>query len=174
MLYDHLHAVDLVRVSALRRANDNPTACTTGEDDMINDSDFLNGATIEYGKFGPNDEGFDFDHVLLLKMASGESYRFTVNLVWAENGYDYAMLIGNFGALGLQEPRYKSFNRAEIEQIKKFLEAYFLSHDIPVLSALVRKARPQAFRYRDNWIIEGSGEFYEFTFAGFKPIGSVG
>ncbi|HUI97767.1 MAG TPA: hypothetical protein VLX44_18570, partial [Xanthobacteraceae bacterium] len=95
-------------------------------------------------------------------------------LEWAQNGNDYAMLIGDFGALERNSATYKSFTTDEILQIRKFLERYFASHEIQYFSSLVRDARPTALRYRDNWIIEGNGELYRRGPSGMVPVGLHG
>jgi len=168
MLYDNLQAADLSQVAALRRANDNSTPCRTGEDDMSEPGDFLNGATIEYGSRIPDDDGRTLD-LFALKLPSGESYWFSGKIEFAENGYDYTILIGDFGALGRLSSTYKSFNKNQIMKISKFLEKYFLERQIQNFS--FKDGNLLAFHFREKWIVEGNGELYEGSYGEFRPVG---
>jgi len=122
--------------------------------------DFLNGATIEYGSRIPDDDGGSLE-LFGINLPSGESYWFAAKKEWAENGNDYALLIGNFGAIGRLSWKYRSFNKTQIMEIKAFLEKYFHTENIRYFSEIMDHRKPLAFHYRDKWIIEGNGELYD-------------
>jgi hypothetical protein len=125
---------------------------------MLHSGDFLKGATIAYGSMFPDNSGFSHSFEVI---TPAESYWFTAKLEFAQNENDFAMRIRLFGALGRMSTIFKSFSAYEIEEIKKFLEAYLSSHDIVGFLALTRGRRPFALRYADDWVIEGEGELYE-------------
>jgi hypothetical protein len=130
-------------------------------------TEFLEGATVVSEKVEPNEDedavlwkrgtkGTDgVIHVLALKTSTG-IIRFRLQCQWALNGEDYAVLIRKFGWVA--PATFKSFNDAEISAIKRFLESYLLSHDIPHFTRSSR--RPFAVYFKDDWIIRGSGELH--------------
>ena len=92
---------------------------------------------------------------------STESCWFTAKLEFAENGNDFATLIRSFGALGRVSNVYKPFRATEVEEIKRFLEKYFSSEDIPAFPEINKGRSPLAIHYSANRIIDGSGELYK-------------
>jgi hypothetical protein len=86
-----------------------------GRDSMKHASDFLKGATIEYG--GDAQDNDDVVELFCIKMSSAGAYWFSVNLEFSDNGNDYVMIIGDFGAIGRDSLTYKSFNADEITEI---------------------------------------------------------
>jgi hypothetical protein len=59
---------------------------------------------------------------------------------------------------------YKSFNNAEIQAIKEFIESYFLNRVIEYFT--FENRRPFAVHFKDNWIIRAMGRFT-------NPMGSA-
>jgi hypothetical protein len=140
-----------------------------GDDEMSNAGDFLEGATIESGPTVPVNDSY---RDLFGLNTSSASYWFTAGLKFSEDGNTYSMLIGDFGALGRDSLLYKSFSADEIYEIRKFLESYFSSRDVPYFCATVKNVRPSSLQYRDPWIIEGNGELYNLSNGEFRPVTS--
>ncbi len=135
---------------------------------MKHASGFLKGATIEYG--GDAQDNDDVVELFCIKMPSAGAYWFSVNLEFADNGNDYVMIIGDFGAIGRDSLTCRSFKADEITEIQRFIEEYLSRHDIPYFSSMFRNIRPLGFSYKDNWIIQGEGELYDLSDGKPRPI----
>jgi hypothetical protein len=133
---------------------------------MSDPGGFVKGATIEYGSM---QLGGGHRHLFGLNTSSA-SYWFEAELEFDKSGNEFAMLIMLFGKLERNSTIYKSFNSDEIIAIKKVLEEYFTLNDVEYFCVMVQNHRPFAFRYQDDWILEGNGELYRRTGPGTRSL----
>jgi hypothetical protein len=127
----------------------------------MNSGDFLKGATIGWDRiWSEPDVCGSMVFVFELRTSSGD-YQFDATQRFAENGNDFSIWVRLFGYLGTQMGCYKSFTANEIGELKRFLNWYFATQDIPVFTSMNQGRRAVEVLFRKGWVIEGDGALYE-------------